>query len=667
MAKSKRRTLPPDIPPDHWAAGAVDAGLTKGILRLDDDGTFQGDREASRFDVTYGLEVIRQRHLPPPPPPPGVRMWSDPWPELGGRTPTAFDDLVIPAGVVMEQDVLGASFLTLRIEGELHLSRTARNRLDAHGNVIVAGSGWFDAGTETDRILAPDYAGLRFVAVVESAFVGGGMSPIPTDHGLWVTDAGRLTVAGRVREAWLSLALPAVKGERQITLDGDPVGWEAGQLLSICPTELPNVSGYSLHFDEAIIDHIDGRTVYLDRDLLYDHPAVLLRDGRTFFAEVANLSSNVVIEGLPTGRAHIFIRSTVPQFLTDCLIQHMAPQKGGDFILGRYPMHFHHCHHGTHGSKVTRVVGAHSGGPMFVTHLSFGVTYTRAVAYDGRGNLFWWDDIETEQSEDVAYLDCLGALSTTTLNSQKHHSQLTAFSMTGGTRVTCTGCHGVGINGGKNSNAFRWPELSHGVWQWSHNVGHNISEDGIWTWQNDNLAHEVLDFVIYHCKNGIAHGAYDNVYLYKNGVIHGCLHSSIEVHALNKGGQSRRLTFENIVCDGLGLHDYAVIFPPHTDKVPVVTPGLFQHNQYYGYRKAAYAWTYDGRDGVGGPEVYDIVDDTYDDSLGGTEFWIGEILSNPKTVITVRDPVLGHLALRKYDAPVGQLKPEWNAKVETLP
>lgn len=588
-------------------------------------------------------------------------MWSDPWPELGGRIPTAFDDVVIPQGVSITQDTLGATFASLRVEGELHLSRTARNRMDAHGNVIV--TGWLDAGTEINRILAPDYAGLRFVAVVESAFVGGGMNPVPTDHGLWVMDSGRLTVAGRVREAWLSLALPALKGEREITLDGDPIGWEPGHPISLCPTEPPTVSGFSTHFDEAVIESIDGRTIHLTTPLLYDHPTVLLRDGRTMFPEIANLASNVVIEGLPTGRAHIFIRSTEPQFLLDCLIQHMAPQKAGDFILGRYPIHFHHCMHGSMGSVVKHVTVAHSGGPGVVPHMSYGIDFFKVTGYDARGNIFWWDDLETEQSEDIAYRVCLGALATTTLNSQKHHSQLTAFSMTGGTRVTCTGCHGVGINGGKNCSAFRWPELSHGVWDWHHNIGHNIAEDGIWTWQNDALAHEVLDFVIYHCNNGIAHGAYDNVYLYKHGVIHGCLNSSIEVHALNKGGQSRRLTFEDIVCDGLGLHDYAVIFPPHTDKVPVVTPALFNRLQVYGYRKAAYGWLYDGHDGAGGPEVFDIVDVTCD----GEPFWIGEILSLPASVITVTDPVLGHLKLRKHDAAVGVLKPEWNAKVETLP
>lgn len=44
-----------------------------------------------------------------------------------------------------------------------------------------------------------------------------------------------------------------------------------------------------------------------------------------YSAEVLNLTRDVVIEGRPGGRSHIFIRSCVPQTIRHAVVRHMEP------------------------------------------------------------------------------------------------------------------------------------------------------------------------------------------------------------------------------------------------------------------------------------------------------------------------------------------------------
>ena len=72
--------------------------------------------------------------------------------------------------------------------------------VESSGNIIVYGT--LRMRPRTDGVVHT----LRFVKVKESSFVGGGMSPLRSDVGLWVMDDGRLDAVGGRKSAWMRAA-----------------------------------------------------------------------------------------------------------------------------------------------------------------------------------------------------------------------------------------------------------------------------------------------------------------------------------------------------------------------------------------------------------------------------------------------------------------------------
>jgi len=85
--------------------------------------------------------------------------------------------------------------------------------ITASGNVEVLGELVMRPGSgDVEHVL-------RFENVDESAFVGGGMDPVPTDVGLWVMGDGQLLLEGEEKPAWGYQYDPAWAG--------DPLPWSA--------------------------------------------------------------------------------------------------------------------------------------------------------------------------------------------------------------------------------------------------------------------------------------------------------------------------------------------------------------------------------------------------------------------------------------------------------
>ena len=80
---------------------------------------------------------------------------------------------------------------------------------------------------------------LRFTGINEASEVGGGMTPLDSDVGLWVTGAGQLDVEGSPKLAWARATGDVVAGATSVTLDATPAGWRQGDEISIAPTKAP--------------------------------------------------------------------------------------------------------------------------------------------------------------------------------------------------------------------------------------------------------------------------------------------------------------------------------------------------------------------------------------------------------------------------------------------
>jgi hypothetical protein len=335
-------------------------------------------------------------------------------------------------------------------------------------NVIVRGTLVMRAGDT-----------LRFVDVDESRFVGGGMVPVKSDVGLWVMGRGRLDLVGTRKVGW--------------NRTGDHGTWRDGEEIRVTPTEQGDHTTF-------------GR---------FQRGTTVPRVGDLPPGEVFNLSRTVRVEGTWGGRSHIFIRSTQPQTLRYVTFRHLGPNRRGRFVLGRWPIHFHHCHDGSRDSLVEGCVVRDAGSHAFVTHMSDGVTFRDCVAFSVRGEPFWWDT--ADESNDTVYDHCLAAkvLPENRKRNPEGFHLLSGFFMGKGYGNVVRDSAVVGVQGGANSSGFHWPEVANGfpaAWSAEDLVSHNNVNYGVFLWQNQHLLqHEIARMTAYrNGKVGVLHGAYEN-------------------------------------------------------------------------------------------------------------------------------------------------------------
>jgi hypothetical protein len=574
-----------------------------------------------------------------------LARWSDPgtW---GGRVPGRKDLVKISKPVLLDVNARVAGVIIGR-KGSLVFASKRSVTLRSRGNVVVKGK-------LTMRPADPGVIHqLQFVQVKESRFKGGhAMDPLPTDVGLWVMDTGRLDVAGSPKLAWTRVVESIPAGASAITLAEDPVGWKAGDVLAITPTQPPTTETFWRSFDVVRVTAIAGRTVQLSRATTYDHPAVTVAPGRTYGAEVLNLTRNVRIQGTRKGRAHIMIQSARPQTISHLAIRHMGPRKvrrDGTTrrVLGRYPLHFHMQGGLARGSLVNGVVVRDAGNHAFVSHTSHGITFRDCIAYSIIEDAYWWD--LGEHSNDTLWERCVAA--DVRKADGKGNTRGAGFNMGLGLRNAALSCVSVGMRPKTQASGFKWREA--GVWRFEDCVAHNNAPYGIFAWTNDApQVHRISRFVGYHNgRAGIFHGAYNNSYLYEDGVLYGNPRA-IVIRALSK---FPGLRFERMKCDGVGMSDYLVVTVEHTSrsKLPTVMSGC----EFRGANQAAIGWLAVDPDT---PEQFDIIDCSFE----GNEFWfVSDINSN--SYIRVQDSVHGAISLQRADKE-GEYRPEWNARVTPI-
>lgn len=473
--------------------------------------------------------------------------WSDPatW---GGKLPGSSDTPLISSGHTVNYDLTTASYAGVSVSSgaTLQFDSSKSCTLQTSGNVVVQGKLQMQPSSSSVVQL------LQFININESAFVGGGMDVLTTDVGLWVMGTGVLDIVGTPKTSYVRAAGSIATGSATIALNSTPSGWQAGDDITIAPTEAPQVGdAYTNGFEDRSIKSISGTSLTLNASTLRVHPQI----NNTWTAEVINLTRNVRIEGTTAGRMHIFIRSSVPQTIKNAQIRYAGPRQMingiSEFVLGRYGIHFHHCDNGSVGSLVEGCVIRNCDNRSYVPHASNGVTMKGNVAYNVTEIAFWWDVLDythgiTWDGNVVAMCKYIP---------QSANSLATSGFILGiGDDNVCTNNVVIGNTGDHRiGGAYLWDEGDiESAWVFNNNMAHNCN-CGLVSWQNNERHHVIEDFVLYNNDFGIYHGAYVNAYLYRRGQIY---NSEIMVKAASEN--SNRLKFENLVIDAAG-RDYGII------------------------------------------------------------------------------------------------------------
>jgi hypothetical protein len=539
--------------------------------------------------------------------PPTVRLWSDPssWPN--GQLPVPESDVTVSGTEPLVLDTsIQVNSLTIQEEATLILSEENSVSLQSKGNIIVHGL------LQITPANADVNHQIQITGAVESNFVGGGMMPLDSDPGLWVMGAGRLNIEGTKRTPWIRVDSDVVAGSNTLHLSKEPVGWRVGDELMVTPTssianpdkELnPTFNSWG-HHELRFIQTIEGQTITVSSPFTFAHPLVEVEPNRFFGAEVANLTRNVRIEGMPPainyprttlppsglpGRSHIFIHNTVPvaQRVKGVAIRYMGPRKAvgpndSTFVLGRYGFHFHHCMDNSRDVFIKDVVVRDCGSHSFVPHSSHGTMWCECIAYNVTETPFWWDPEGSEhdrRTDDTMIQRCLVAQVKFDGASPALNGYLLGMGK-GNSLIDSVAC---GVQGTSTAAGFRWPSSSngdpHNTWTFTGNVAHNNKRHGVRAWQNDKNIHEISNFVAYHnFASGIDHGAYRNAYfwhdvcLYGNGLLGGpswIQHSN----SLLDFGITGRAEMRDIRVDGAGITQSVMLIPRHG--MPPHTPVLF--------------------------------------------------------------------------------------------
>jgi hypothetical protein len=497
--------------------------------------------------------------------------WSDSTVWSTGTVPASGDTVTISAGnsVVYNVNAPTLAGVTVATGAALTFAPSSSATLQSTGSIVVRGTLAMKPASASIVHL------IRFLNVNEASYAGGGMEPVPADVGLWVRD-GQLDLRGTPKTAWTRLAGSASSGASSITLESVPVGWAAGDEISIVPTEAPSVGDRSWEgFDARSITSVSSATVTLNQATSRAHPMV----NSQWRAEVLNLTRNVRIEGTGNGeaspsanhRAHIWIRSDKAQTINYVGIRYMGPRKVGSDdptvgVLGRYGLHFHHSEEGSRGTIIRGTVVRDTGSHAYVTHASHGVTIADSISYNTFDEAYWWDP--GHFTDDAVYDHDVAAI---VRNDPEYRGyRLAGFMVNEGQRNTIRDSVAVGVQGNIDASGFIWPEVpEHGVWNFSRgNISHNNKVDGLFGWQNDREPHVIADFVSYHNgEAGVDHGAYGNVYHYESSTLYGNGETALHVKGVSSVDEdtpdARRLRFTNMIFDGGGQSSDLIVSDDH--------------------------------------------------------------------------------------------------------
>ncbi|HSE69394.1 MAG TPA: hypothetical protein VLA97_01465 [Nocardioidaceae bacterium] len=465
-------------------------------------------------------------------------------------------DLTVSAGetrrISGQVTALGAQ---VAAGGTLELDPHASTTLVVSSNVVVE-------GVLRMRPASADVVHtLRFVDVDESRFVGGVMVPIASDVGLWVTGAGRLDLRGTPRAGW--------------NRTGQDSTWRRGDEVLRAPNEAGDYSTYRAHRPG------DGV------------PSVVGPNAVRYATEVFNLTRNVVVEGTPGHRAHVFVHSTSPQRLQHVRFRWLGPRRPveqtqrfhhrslsqgslvegaqaeyppdyfsftgtaySEPVLGRYPVHFHHCADGSRGSLVEGCVVTDSS-RAFVPHASNGITFRDCVAHRIVNDAYWWD--ERHPTEDLLWEHCAAF---DVRFDPETNGTTAAFMLGVGHRMVVRDCVAVGVHGSEHASGFQWPSFANerpdNVWTSQDLVAHNCSGDGVYVWQDDDNHHVVDGVVGYHnAYAGLLHGARRNAFEYRDVVLFGNGTADLQHQALDRDQDGvRPQVWRGLWVEHLVLHEH---------------------------------------------------------------------------------------------------------------
>ena len=290
--------------------------------------------------------------------------WFDPDNWHNGEVPGDDANVVIPQGVYMEYDEQSDDrIFTLRVDGHLEFANDVDSKMVVDTFVVTPG-GQLTIGTEEAPVA--DDVNVEIV-IANNGKIDTDWDPALLSRGL--ISHGKTEIHGQMKDSHEKVTEDPMAGDRSISFDGIPEGWEVGDKIVIAGTHYEGYSTdkqtkervYHETEDEVrIITKIKGDEVFFDEPLEHDHdtPRADLK------TSVANYSRNVTIrsedgdDGEIYERGHVMMmhsddvdiryaafeelgRTDKSEDLHNDLKDAPAPNEYDSNVAGRYGLHLH--------------------------------------------------------------------------------------------------------------------------------------------------------------------------------------------------------------------------------------------------------------------------------------------------------------------------------------
>ncbi|MFV0492212.1 MAG: Ig-like domain-containing protein [Pseudorhodobacter sp.] len=343
--------------------------------------------------------------------------WNDPSIWNNGQVPSEGARVLIPEGMLVNySSVNDASIFTVRVDGMLDFATDEDSRLLVD-TLTVSPSGFLVIGTEDDPVRADVNVDIVFA---DNGDINTGWDSMLLSRGM--ISLGSSTIYGAEKSSFLKVDVDAMAGDRTLTLEEAPTGWQVGDKLVLTGTyqqgwywnnDTRRMEQAESQDEEVTIASIRGNVITLEQPLAYDHDT----PREDLKAYVASMTRNVTFsseggEDLPSHqRGHVMfmhndevdvryagfvdLGRTDKSFAALPLdaARSMGPLEADTNLQTRYPFHFHKTGVDDLENPAMAVGNVVDGSPGWgYVHHSSNANFTGNVAFDVYGAAFVAED-----------------------------------------------------------------------------------------------------------------------------------------------------------------------------------------------------------------------------------------------------------------------------------
>ena len=340
--------------------------------------------------------------------------WFDPSTWFNGQIPGEDAKVLIPRGVSVRYDgESDDSIFTVRVDGELRFATNTDTKL-VLDTMVVSPSGRLEIGT-ADHPIEPGVT--VDIVIADNGDIDTGWDPMLLSRG--IVSHGEAEIYGAEKTSFLKVSDAPMAGDRQISLQEVPEGWQVGDTIVISGTHKQgwawdNAAGAEIWHEsedeEVVITAINGDTITIDRALEHDHDT----PREDLFAYVANMTRNITVssengEATEVGhRGHVMFMHSDDVDVRYAAFEDLGRTDKsreafdvGDIgsvssdsnVKGRYAFHFHKTGTDSLDDPAIAIGNTVSGSPGWgFVHHSSNANFIDNVAFDVFGAAFAAED-----------------------------------------------------------------------------------------------------------------------------------------------------------------------------------------------------------------------------------------------------------------------------------